>query len=243
MFTSIANSVLSHLPGVAYYTAMCMALFLTAPLISMGGPSSIVKACASLSIGILLSTASPFPLNDDFFIITLSGFLIGVYLGFVFTFAFEMVQFAGTLMSYSSQLGFANMVDANTGVQNSVMQRFISHLALLVFIAFGGVEIMVTSMALAPYPGDFSGFNLEHFIKWSGLSLLFGLFMAIPIMVSGFLINIGMGIVTKSAPSMNVFSIGFPVVLLAALLLLFIYIPSLFTSFQYYFTESLSRAL
>lgn len=242
MFTTVANTILQHLPGVAYYTGMSMALCISAPLISRSG-STTSKSALSLAIGILMSGTAPWDGSSDIFLLIISGMLIGAYLGFVFTIAFEMIQFAGTLMSYSSQLGFANMVDANTGVQNSVMQRFVAHLALLIFIGVGGVEMMFSAMALAPYPGDFSSFDLVHFINWSGLSLLFGLFMALPIMVCGFLINLGMGIVTKSAPSMNVFSIGFPIVLLSSMLLLMIYIPSLFSSFNYYMLESLNRAL
>lgn len=243
---SLHASFMEHLPAALYYVAMSSALFVTAPLLSRKAINRSTKAALAFLLGVMMSMVqdSPAPVpSGDLILISLSGFIIGAYIGFVFTFAVEAIIFAGTLMSYSSQLGFANMVDSSTGLQNSVLQRLVYYYALLMFIGIGGIEMMVIAMASAPDMTSLLSMDLQYFIRWSGLILLFGLFMALPVMMSAYLINIGMAVVTKTAPSMNVFSIGFPVVLLSTLILLFVYVPSLMSSFHYYLLESLNRAL
>lgn len=244
--SSILESLLNGLPSALYYVSMSSALFITAPLFSMRSINRSTKTALAFLLGIIMSMTqdSPYPIQTgDLIAISLSGFIIGAYIGFVFTFAMESIIFAGTVMSYSSQLGFANMVDSTTGLQNSVLQRLVYYYALLMFIGIGGIEMMIVAMGSAPNITSFMDMNLDYFIRWSGLVLLFGLFMALPVMMSAYLINLGMAVVTKTAPSMNVFSIGFPIVLLASLILLYVYMPSLMSSFQYYLLETINRAL
>lgn len=243
MTPSVYESLIGEIPSFFTAFAMCCGLFITAPVLSKKSINRTAKVLCCLLLAIMISPFREFDSSAPLIPAILTGFVIGIYTGSIYLIALESIIFAGTTMSYSAQLGFANMVDSATGVQNSVLQRVVYYFALLIFLSVGGVEMMIVALASAPTYETIIALDVFGFIKWSGLVYLFGLFMALPIMITTMLINVGMAVITKSAPSVNVFSIGFPVVLLVTLMLLAIYTPPLMSSFIYYFFESINRSL
>ena len=63
-------------------------------------------------------------------------------------------------------------------------------------------------------------------IRWSSMIFMGGLLMALPVMVSLLFINVGLGVVTRAAPSLNIFAVGFPAMIFVGMFVLFMFMES-----------------
>ena len=64
-----------------------------------------------------------------------------------------------------------------------------------------------------------------------------GLLLALPVMVTLLFINIGLGVATRAAPALNIFSVGFPAMVLVGLGVLFLSLPSVGARIQWLWTQ------
>ena len=83
-------------------------------------------------------------------------------------------------------------------------------------------------------------------IEWSAMIFLGGLLLALPIMTSLLLINIGLGVITRAAPALNIFAVGFPAMILAGMILLAMSMSSIGFRIQWLWQEAfkvMGRAL
>jgi flagellar biosynthetic protein FliR len=137
--------------------------------------------------------------------------LIGLTLGLVF-------QVASAAMSGSMGLSMANMVDPNMGSVPVLSQMF-NIMGTLVFLGMGGhlivFGLVLESFKLIPIGQPFfSQDMLAKMINWSSMMFLGALLIALPVMMTLLFINIGLGFVARAAPSLNIFTVGFPALIL-----------------------------
>jgi flagellar biosynthesis protein FliR len=95
----------------------------------------------------------------------------------------------------------------------------------MIFLGFGGHVIMISMImdSFTALPIGQSFLNQASFAKvvaWSSMIFLGAVLIALPVMVSLLFINIGLGIITRAAPSLNIFSVGFPASIAAGFLIL-----------------------
>jgi flagellar biosynthetic protein FliR len=64
-------------------------------------------------------------------------------------------------------------------------------------------------------------------VRWSSMIFLGGLLLSLPVMVALLFINIGLGVVTRAAPSLNIFAVGFPAMIIAGFLVLLVSMDSI----------------
>jgi len=169
--------------------------------------------------------------------------LIGLVSGFVLQLVFAAIIFAGQGIAYSMGLGFASMVDPSSGVSVPVISQFYLVLATLLFITLGGhlvlIEMLIDSFQTLPI--GMRGIEKADFwivIMWSSRIFSAGLLMAIPCIAALLMVNIAFGVVTRAAPQLNIFAVGFPVTLTLGLLLMWVTIPSVLHNFTNLLFES-----
>jgi len=162
--------------------------------------------------------------------------IIGLSMGFVLQLVFSAIIFAGQGIAYSMGLGFASMVDPITGVSVPVISQFYLVLSTLLFLTLGGhlvlIEMLIDSFRTLPIGS--TGLERSDFwsiIAWSSRLFSAGLLMAIPSITSLLMVNIAFGVVTKAAPQLNIFAVGFPITLLLGLLLMWVTLPAVLGSF------------
>jgi len=102
----------------------------------------------------------------------------------------------------------------------------------LIFVGFGGHAILLglISDSFQHLPIGQSILNQDTYgrvLRWSSMMFLGSLLMALPVMVSLLFINVGMGVVTRAAPSLNIFAVGFPAITLGGFLILIISLQSI----------------
>ena len=157
--------------------------------------------------------------------------LIGLTMGLVFQVASAALVVAGQAMSGSMGLSMANMVDPNMGSVPVISQLMIV-MSTLIFVGFGGHAILLglISESFNSLPIGTSILNQDVYgrvLKWSSMVFLGAVLLALPVMVSLLFINIGLGVVTRAAPSLNIFAVGFPAMIMAGFLILIISMESI----------------
>lgn len=173
----------------------------------------------------------------------LQQILIGLLMGFVLQLVFSAVIFAGQGIAYSMGLGFASMVDPATGVSVPVISQFYLVLSTLLFLTLGGhlllIEMLIDSFQSLPIGGNgIERSDLWSVIAWSSRLFSAGLLMAMPAIASLLMVNVAFGVVTRAAPQLNIFAVGFPITLVLGALLMWLTLPSVLNNFTNLLVES-----
>lgn len=158
--------------------------------------------------------------------------LIGAALGLVMRLAFAVVQSAGEFIGMQMGLGFASFYSAALGTNAMVLGQLLNTFAMLLFLAFNGhlviIEILAQSFTFLPIGAtaiDGSGWLLAA--KTGAVVFTAGLSLALPLIVTLLTMNLAMGILNRASPQLSIFSIGFPMTLLAGLVVIMFLVPDL----------------
>ena len=178
-------------------------------------------------------------LSHTGFMIMLQQVLIGVVMGFILQMVFGALIFGGQVVAYSTGLGFASMVDPQNGVQVPVIAQFYLILATLLFLLSNGhllaIELLADSFQSLPVAVDGITRNgLLEVVAWGSRMFAGGLLISLPIVGAMLMVNMGMGVVMRAAPQLNIFSVGFPVTMLIGFALMWVTLPNLFDVFNEY---------
>lgn len=141
--------------------------------------------------------------------------LVGLALGFILQIAFAAPLIAGELIGGSMGIGFANMIDPNSGRSSPAIGQFLSILLTLLFLSIDGHLVLVDTVArsytaLPPGAAWMAPDQLRDIALFGGYAFFTGLLLALPV---GFLLlclNLVVGMISRSAPALNLFSIGLP---------------------------------
>ncbi len=206
------------------------ALMLTAPILSQNAVNVRLRILIALVLTWLIYPLHRWPSLDP---TSAAGLLqvfnqvaIGALMGLVLQIVVAAVVVAGQSIASAMGLSMANMLDPNLG-NVPVISQFLLILASLVFVGFGGHAILLglVSESFQTLPIGASFLNqavLGKILQWSSMMFLGALLMALPVMVFLLFVNVGLGIVTRAAPSLNIFAVGFPAMMLAGFLVLII---------------------
>ena len=155
---------------------------------------------------------------------------IGLSAGLVITIMFGAASLAGDRIATVAGLGFAAQFDPSAGGQTPVVSQFFGMTLLVVFLSLDGhvtaLRILLESYQIAPPGTEIAPAALIHAgLTAGGKMFALGLQIMMPCVGALLLINITLGILTRSAPQLNIFSLGFPVTMTAAIVLLYITAP------------------
>jgi flagellar biosynthetic protein FliR len=173
----------------------------------------------------------------------LQQILTGIMMGFVLQLVFSAIIFAGQGIAYSMGLGFASMVDPGTGVSVPVVSQFYLVMSTLLFLTLGGhlvlIEMLIDSFNTLPIgPEGIERVDLWAILAWSSRLFSAGLLMAMPPIACLLMVNIAFGVVTRAAPQLNIFAVGFPVTLLLGQILMWLTLSSVLGNFTNLLAES-----
>ncbi len=158
--------------------------------------------------------------------------LVGLALGFILQIAFAAPLIAGEVIGGSMGLGFANMIDPNSGRSTPAIGQFLSILMTLLFLSLDGHLVLVdmilkSYIALPPGAAWMGAAQLSDIAFFGGYAFLAGLLLALPV---GFLLlclNLIVGMLSRSAPALNLFSIGLPASLAVGVVAMAIAFPAM----------------
>ncbi len=230
---------LEHWIGLVFWPFIrILALLSAAPVFSATQVPIQVRVGLALLISVAIAPAlPPMPavhfLSGEGFILLIQQILIGTALGFAVTVIFSVIQFAGSVISLQMGLGFSSFFDPTTGVQVPTLSNFLNLLVLLLFMAMNGqllvLATLMRSFTLLPVTATLSlNPSAWHFLVEEG-AIIFSLGLAIsaPVLGTLVLVNIALGVLGKLAPQLNIFVIGFPILLGLGILALDVFMPAM----------------
>jgi flagellar biosynthesis protein FliR len=175
-----------------------------------------------------LGTAGvPFPEIDGALLTAAHQVMIGATIGLILRLEFFVFEFAGQIIAQQMGLGFASLVDPQSGVQVPVLSHFYTLLATLIFFAIDAhlvlIQLLGESFQILPVgPSGITSSGLATVLDWSGGLIAAGLLLSLPIVIALLAINLAFGVMARSAPQLNILAVGFPITLFAGMLLVFI---------------------
>ncbi|AVU76011.1 MULTISPECIES: flagellar biosynthetic protein FliR [Pseudomonas] len=169
--------------------------------------------------------------------------LIGVLMGFSLQLFFQAFVVAGQIISIQMGMAFASMVDPTNGVNSAVIGQFLTMLVTLLFLAMNGhlvvFEVLTESFTTLPVG---SAMLVNHFWDIAGkLGWVLGaaMVLVLPAITALLVVNIAFGVMTRAAPQLNIFSIGFPLTLVLGLVIFWISLGDILNQYQPLATQAL----
>lgn len=147
---------------------------------------------------------------------------VGLAIGFAIRVVFSAVELAGEVVGFQMGLGFASFFDPSMGGQSSAVARFFGQMATFMFVVMGGhvmvLMTVITSFTAFPVDQNFLQALKQMKIYDLGTDLFAsGLWMSLPMVGMLMFANLALGIVSRVAPQMNIYAIGFPITLTVGL--------------------------
>lgn len=212
------------------------AAFLAAPVFSAPAVPLQLRLILSLALGMAALNSVTFQLPHDGIasfqgVMLVAGeVLAGLAMGFAVQIGYGAAFVAGEAIANAMGLGFAAMVDPQSGTTTQAVGQFLSILATFLFLGMDG-HLLLASFVVQSYqsmpPGGslLSNDAVWHLITFGGSLLGAGVTIALPVGFALVLVQIVMGMLARTAPSLNLFAVGMPVALMAGLVLLAIAAP------------------
>lgn len=219
-------------------------LVLTTPVLSSASIQAPAKAgiIGTLSLMVTLKLGPVPPIFDDpggmhgimaFFTVALRELVVGGSMGMTVTLLFGALAFAGQVIGTQMGLAIANVVDPVNFVSVGVIGQFFNLLGLLLFIVFDGHILMLKalfdSFDLLPLGGadpSWAGVTRE-IIASSARLFEFGLRIGLPAVCVVLLVNVGLAVIARTVPQVNIFVIGFLITISLGTLVLGFAVPSI----------------
>jgi flagellar biosynthesis protein FliR len=208
----------------AYPLARILAFIAIAPLWSTAGIPRRTRLILGLAIAIALAPALPempatAPGTWPGLALLGQQLLIGVAMGFAARVVFSVTDLAGEFIALQMGLGFATFYDPLNSSQTPVVAELLGLLTLLLFMALNGhliyIGTLAQSFSIIPVgdtlPGAASWLNIAEL---GGKIFSLGLMLALPVVVALMITNIALAVLTRAAPQLNIFALGFPLTLL-----------------------------
>jgi flagellar biosynthetic protein FliR len=213
------------------------AAFVAAPVFGATAVPLQVRILLAGAIGVLVLRAQPIePPAEVMALATLlmivQEVLVGLALGFVIQIAFAAPLIAAEAIAGSMGLSFASAVDPQNGTSTTALGQFMSVIMTLLFLSLNG-HLILADMVVRSYdslpPGAawLAPAQLQAIALFGSYVFTAGLLLALPVGFVLLCLNLIVGMLSRSAPSLNLFAVGLPASLLVGLVALAIAFPAM----------------
>ena len=230
MFEVTAAQLDAWIAGLMLPLARVLGMVSSAPLFSNGAVPVRIRLAFGLGAAIAIVPALPAPPPIDpasgiGLAVFVQQIVIGIVIGFIMRLVFAAVDMAGELIGLQMGLSFATFFDPQSGGQTAVLSEFLSLLATLIFLALNGhllmVEVLVRSFEWLPIrEAPILATGWRQAAGAGALLFAAGLLLALPLVTALLITNIAMGVLTRAAPQINLFAVGFPITMSAGFVVL-----------------------
>jgi len=242
-----AEQLGSYLGSFLWPLFRVMGFFLAAPLFGTQLVPMRIRVILAVAVTVMLvPLLPPVPQVDGIslgaFLIVAQQILIGAALGFFMQLLFQVFVLTGQLIAMQMGLGFASMVDPSNGVTVAIMSTVYLMLVMLLFVTFDGhlvmLEILVESFTVMPVVSFGADADLlMRVVSTLGWVFSSALVLALPALTALLITNFAFGIMTRAAPQLNIFALGFPVALMFGLFIIWLTFGTFLDSAENLFAE------
>lgn len=234
---SVSSSILQHwVIMLLWPLTRVLGVVAIAPILSHSAIPNQIKLGFGLVITLIIIPT--LPSIPDFDVFSFQGLLalvqqmiIGLAIGFSMRIVFSAVEIAGQLIGMTMGLGFASFYDPQSQGQSTAISQFLLLVASLVFLSLDGHLLIISAIAESfmtmPIGSQATGVDAMKLVSWGGQIFSSGLLLALPAVAALLITNMALGILTKTAPQLNLFGIGFPVTLTVGILIIVLTLPGM----------------
>ncbi|MCC6812195.1 MAG: flagellar biosynthetic protein FliR [Deltaproteobacteria bacterium] len=226
-----AEAATSLALGFGLVACRFSALFFALPLVGDVLPARtrvavglVIAAAVALDLPPIAAPLSPSRLSYAvLFGAAASELLVGTSVAFCLRALFSTVDAAGQVVGVQLGLSFAGSVDPLLREESIVTTRLMSALGWLGFLAVGGLQTIVGTLALSVRripPGTALTLDVAGIVRWIGEAIALSVRLALPVLAGMLILQLAMALVSRVVAELNPFSFAFPAMTLAGLLLL-----------------------
>ena len=202
-------------------------MFTSAPVLS--SRAFPMRAKVALAFFVALGTQASLPsmpvvgFNDpDALGVAAQQVGIGLAIGFSVRLVFSALELAGEVIGFQMGLNFAAFFDPSLNSQSSAVARLFGQMATLMFVVMNGhlMVLMAVNNSFRAFPIDQSILDVFERLGLFRLGqdiFASALWIALPMIGMLMFANLALGIVSRVAPQMNIFAVGFPITLAVGL--------------------------
>ncbi|NTV94231.1 MAG: flagellar biosynthetic protein FliR [Thiobacillus sp.] len=209
------------------------------PLLGNRAAPNAVRVGLAVVLALVIAPTLPPPPRVDLvsgagLLLLLQQIAIGLALGFAIRIVFATLEFAGQFMGLQMGLSMATFYDPVNGAQTPVLAQFLTITAILTLFAMNGHHqvIMALWQSFHDVPVALTASSGQGFLtlaSWGAAIFKTGLHIALPITAALLSANLAIGMMTRAAPQLNIFAVGFPITISAGFLVLYfsiVYLPA-----------------
>ncbi|MEE4277786.1 MAG: flagellar biosynthetic protein FliR [Halieaceae bacterium] len=229
------------------------AMMLAAPIFSASYFNVRTRIILAITISALIAPLLPGatavdPLSPVGVLLALREIAVGLVMGFVMQLVFAAVVVAGHSIAMSMGLGFAMSIDPQNGVQVPVVSQINVVLSTLLFLSIDGhlmlLAAVVESFGVLPLDDLVSPASVFSSVVALGSQLFASaLLLALPTLTAILMINVAFGVITRAAPQLNIFAVGFPVTIVAGLVFMMLALPTFLAAMRRFLELGLEQVL
>lgn len=226
------------------------AFLLAAPFFGASSVPLRIRILLAVAITFVLqpvieTTGSPDVFTGEGLVHVIQQALVGIALGTIFHFIMTSIVLAGHTVASTMGLGFASSADPQNGEESTVVGQVYTVLATLYFLGVDAhlrlLEILCTSMQTIPLQQLVINVGFfQSIVAFSSQIFVFGTLLVLPVVVGLLLVNLAIAVMTRAAPQLNLFSLGFPLMILVGFLLMLLSVPVLMPLFSNFMEATLT---
>jgi len=222
--------------------------FMVAPAFGALFVPARIRVVLAGAITLIVAPLVPSPAGIETFspagmIVTVQQVIIGIAIGFSLQVLFDAVTLGGQLLANSMGLSFAFNTDPLHGVETPVVGQIYSMMVMLTFLALDGhlklIEVLVDGFRTLPV--GTTGLGPEgvwSIVVWGSQLFSGALAVALPGVTALLIVNVAFGVMSRAAPQLNLFAVGFPISLVFGLLIVTAGLPAMQTTFVHLLSDA-----
>ncbi|MCX4188636.1 flagellar biosynthetic protein FliR [Methylophaga sp. OBS4] len=213
------------------------AMVMVAPIFSSNFVTARSRLLLALAVSIVIVPNIPVtapavePLSGEGLLIIAHQILIGACMGFMLQLLFNAFIVAGQIVAMQMGLGFASMVDPQNGVMVPVISQFYLVFVTLIFVSINGhlilIQVLAESFTTLPLASSgLTPFDFRDVVAQASWMYAAGVIIALPAIGSLMMVNLSFGILSRAAPQISPFSIGFPMTIILGFAIMLVTLPN-----------------
>ena len=224
------------------------ACFMVAPAFGAVFVPARIRIVLAGAVTLIIAPLIPTPTTIATFsaagvVVTIQQVIIGVAIGFSLQLLFDAVTLGGQLLANSMGLSFAFNTDPERGIETPVVGQLYSLLVMLTFLALNGhlalIEVLVDGFRTLPVGTDGLGQDgVWSVVEWGAQLFSGALSIALPGVTALLIVNVAFGVMSRAAPQLNLFAVGFPITLVFGLLIVLAGLPAVQTTFTHLLADA-----
>lgn len=240
--------IIDYFPAFFLILSRVSAFFITLPMFSY----RTIPAMHKIGLSFFLTWFMFFSIDPPiieidaiYFMLIIKEVIVGLSVGLIGMILLYAIQVAGGFIDIKMGFMIANVVDPQTGAQTPLMGGYLYTFALLFLLSIDAHHLLLDgvfySYQFIPMDQVYIPFGNEnilmHVVTTFNTMFIIAFQMAMPIAGSLFLVDVALGMVSRTVPQVNVFVIGFPLKILVGFIILFLVMPAIFMVVKYLVEE------